>query len=464
MIKKLVLYIIGIGISITGASQERIGISSDPSSGVYGLFLNPAFSSRYSMDYHINLFSFHLFAETDYGKVTNANLFSLLSNIDNIDVISRRDQINENNSNKQLIFDTDGGRKSVAVSTSILWPSAIWKKSEKERIGFFLHTRGMFSSYRIPEQLGYYEAAEVRDSLVTIGKFGAVAGSWTDLGLHYSKMLDKDSYESSAIGINAKLVLPHESGKFKSTREVEYSRLRDTFSAEGLVTESGYNFFQSGSTSYSPRFNGIGLSADIGYHYSNTDYSYGVSLLDFGFMAISGNAETYNIISDTTIYFDGSTIIDPNDITEIINEVDDQLEPQVSRVVEQGGSFMLGQPTAISIQYARPFSKNIFISANLIQRFPIFKNSIRRVNSLSVVPTYQSGLWHVATPVTLQNYEKVRVGAAIKYWFFYMGSDNITSLFGSSDFTGTDIYFGFQWYPFDQAVKKKGVKCFDFKE
>ena len=372
-------------------SQERIGLSSDPSSGVYSIFLNPAFSSRYSMDWHVNALSFHQFIETDYAYVSNSNLFSVLGNINSIDIVTKRNQVSDTNSSRQLIFNPDGGNKSFSINSSLLWPSAIWSRSKTEKIGFFIHSRGMASGFRLPEAIGYYELEEVRDTTVQIPEFNLAASSWTDLGVHYSKKLRSDEYGSEAIGINARLVIPHESGKFTSENIVDYSRFQDTFSASGLITDGGYNFFQSGSSGYSPRINGIGLAADIGYHHTTQDYSYGISLLDFGFSYTSRNADNYAIVSDTTVFFDGTQVEDPNDIIGIIEEVDRQLEDQVSRVVEEGGSFLLGMPTAISLQYGRPIGDRFMLSTQLIQRIPLFAQGLRRPNSLSSVLHYKSG-------------------------------------------------------------------------
>lgn len=459
--KKVIIVIISLFFIGQIHAQEKYGMSSDPGSGVNGIFLNPAFSSRYHLDWHINLVSFHLFAENDYAHVSNSNLISTLANINNIDVVTRRNQVNENNSSRQLIFDAEG-RKSLSVVSSVTWPSAIWKKNDKEKVGFFVQSRGLGSGFRIPEQLGYYDISEVRDTTVVVPSFGVSAGSWTDLGVHYSKVLNSDPYESTAVGINARLVLPHESGRFFLENNVDYSRFRDTFSTEGLITDSGYNYFTTGTTSYSPRINGIGLAVDIGYHFTTPDYSYGISLLDLGFAHVSGNAETFKIISDTVAVFDASQVIDPDDIIGIVEEVDRQLEPQVSRVVEEGGSFTMGMPTAISLQYARPLSRQVSLSANLVQRIPLFRKGLRRPNSLAVVPTYRSGLLAVSMPASLYEYKDLRIGLSVSYWIFYMGSDHLTSLFGSRNFSGTDIYFGFQLYPFDKAAKKKGVECFKF--
>jgi hypothetical protein len=456
-------FIITVFISTQAFSQERIGLSSDPSSGVYSIFLNPAFSSRFNMDWHVNALSFHQFIETDYAYLSNSNLFTALGEFDDLNIVTERNQVSDANSSRQLIFDPDGGRKSLSVNTSVLWPSAIWKRSNTEKVGFFIHTRGMASGFRIPEELGYYELEEVRDTTVTIPDFNLAGSTWTDLGVHYSRILNQDDYGSEAIGVNARLVLPHESGKFSSENSVDYSRFQDTFSAVGLVTDGGYNFFPSGSTGYSPRINGIGLAVDIGYHHSTPDYSYGISLLDFGFSYTSRNADNYSIVSDTTVVFDGSLVEDPNDIIGIIEEVDRQLEDQVSRVVEEDGSFILGMPTAISLQYVRPIGDHFMVSTQLVQRMPMFSQGLRRPNSISSVLHYRSGHLSIACPVTLYEYKNLRTGFRLMYRYFYIGTDHITSMIGSHKFSGTDLYLGFQIYPFSQVSGEKGIRCFDFK-
>ena len=459
---KVLIIILLIWVSYFSFAQEKVGIAADPASGVYGIFINPAFSSRYPYEWHANIFAAHVFLETDYAHVSNSNLISTLTNINDLDIITKRDQLTDANNSQKLVFDTDGGRKNFGGQASILWPSLIKSRGKHEKIGAFIQTRANGSAFRIPEILGYYEISEVRNDNVTISEFGYSGLVWTELGTHYSKILQQDSYESEAVGINAKLIIPHEGGRFESLEDVIYTHQDSIYTAEGLVTSSGYNVFQRGQ-GFKVRWNGIGLSTDIGYHYSTSSYSYGVSLLDIGFARVSGNAKSYDIFSDTSIVFNAALVDDPNDVIAVVEEVDRQLEPQVSRMVLQGDNYNVGLPTAISLQYGKSLGNNYVVSAQLIQRFPIFKNSLKRLNSLSVVPRYQKGLFSASLPLTLYEYRDFRAGISLKYWFFFVGSEDIASILGKSNFSGTDFYFGFQLYPFGKAVKKSGVECFRFK-
>ncbi len=462
MPQKVLLIIILLWVSYFSKAQEKVGVAADPASGVYGIFINPAFSSRYPYEWHANIFAAHIFLETDYAYVSNSNLVSTLSNINDLDIITNRDQLSEATSSQKLVFDNNGGRKNIGGQASILWPSLIKSRSKEEKIGAFLQTRANGSALRIPEILGYYEISEVRNDNAEISEFGYSGLVWTELGAHYSKILHQDTYESEAIGINAKLIIPHEGGRFESLEEVTYTHRDSIYTAEGLVTSSGYNIFQRGQ-GFKVRWNGIGLSTDLGYHYATSSYSYGVSLLDVGFARVSGNASSYDILSDTSIVFNAALIDDPNDVIGVVEEVDRQLEPQVSRMVLQGDNYNVGLPTAISLQYGKSLGINYAVSAQLIQRFPIFRNSLKRLNSLSVVPRYQKGLFSASLPLTLYEYRDLRAGLSLKYWFFFIGSEDITSILGKSNFSGTDFYFGFQLYPFSKAVKKSGVECFRFK-
>ena len=69
-------------------TQDKVGLAADPASGIYSIFINPAFSSRYTYKWHANIFSVHAFLETDYGYVSNANLFTTLGNINDLDIIT----------------------------------------------------------------------------------------------------------------------------------------------------------------------------------------------------------------------------------------------------------------------------------------------------------------------------------------------------------------------------------------
>ena len=440
------------------SAQNFSGLTLDVEGGIYSTWLNPAFSTEYPYSWHANVLSTGLSFYSDYAYVSNSSLIDFTRNFNAIDIAGKSTDINTNL--RQLVFDQNGGRKNGSIVSTLAWPAYMWKSSRDETMGVYMKTNLVGSFIDLPEVLGYYEVSSIVDNPTQIGDINAGYMVWTDLGFHYSKYISRSSYEKSSLGINARLVLPHEASSIVTETEVIYNRVDTLFTADGLAYSSQYTFFDDESGI--ARFNGIGLGLDIGYQITNETYSLGFSFMDFGFAAYSSNAENYKLVADSVLFYTSANVVDHEDIIEIIEDVDEQLEPQVNRFIENTSSFTLALPTFFSIQYHRPISDTWTLSLIMSQRVPLSKGMIRRPNSFVAVPRYKSGWLNIAFPLSLYDYQDPRIGFSIMYWGFFVGSDDLSSLFFNHDFNGSDLYFGFQIYPFDKAKKKKGVECFKF--
>ena len=442
-------------------SQEKSGLSLSSSSGMLGVDINPSSSMLFQEDIQVTAFNFHHFIETDYARVSRTNLFDLIGNLDNIEPIGNPSEVNDGTTERQLIFDRDGGNKNIAIQGSMTWASVLLKKDNRTRVGAYIKSRYSGSGFNLPESIGYYEAAAINGgNEVSIPPFSVSGLSWTELGGHYAHTYNQNAYESAAIGINAKLILPHEGGRFSTENPIIYRRNGDTYEVDSLTISSGYNTYVTGQQDI-VRFNGIGIGGDIGISYYNDSYSYGFSLIDVGIAYVPGSAESYKIRSDNTVVFDATPITDPEDLIEIFTEIDNQLEPQISELVESGGSYSLSLPTAISMQYRQRLNHLFSLGAQWVQGFPLLPGTIKRPASLTVSPLARIGDLEMSLPINLYNYESLRAGFSIKYRYLYFGSDYAASLVGRNPFSGTDIYFGLLWSP--RPAKKKSLsECYRF--
>ncbi len=444
-----------------GLSQEKSGLTLSSSSGMLGIDINPSSSILFQEDLQITAFNLHHFIETDYAHVSRTNLFDLIGNLGNIETIGDASEVNDASSTRQLVFDRDGGNKNIAIQGSMTWASILLKKDNRTQVGAYIKSRYAGSAFNLPEAIGYYEAAAINGgNEVSIPPFSASGLSWTELTGHYSYTYQQNSYESAAIGINAKLILPHEGARFSTENPVIYRRNGDSYEVDSLVISSGYNTYISNQPDII-RFNGIGIGGDIGITYYNDSYSYGVSLIDIGIAYVPGNAESYKIRSDTTVLFDATPITDPEDLIEIFTEIDNQIEPQISELVESGGSYSLSLPTAISMQYRQRLNNVFSLGAQWLQRLPLLPHTIKRPASLTISPLARIGDLELSLPLNLYNYESLRAGFSVKYRYLYFGSDHAASLVGRNQFSGSDIYLGLLWSP--RPAKKKSLsECYRF--
>jgi hypothetical protein len=59
---------------------------------------------------------------------------------------------------------------------------------------------------------------------------------------------------------------------------------------------------------------------------------------------------------------------------------------------------------------------------------------------LAVTPRFESHWWGASLPLSILNYEQVRVGLAARLAFFTIGTDHLLSFLGQKKLSGTDFY------------------------
>ena len=76
-------------------------------------------------------------------------------------------------------------------------------------------------------------------------------------------------------------------------------------------------------------------------------------------------------------------------------------------------------------------------------------------NVVSVFPRYESKWFMFSLPISIYEYESVRVGTAMRIGFLTVGSDHLLSLFGKSDFRGSSFYAALKIIPFGKRGQSK---------
>ena len=99
------------------------------------------------------------------------------------------------------------------------------------------------------------------------------------------------------------------------------------------------------------------------------------------------------------------------------------------------------------------------------QRISIKSIMAQAENAVTLIPKYEKKWLMFSLPITLYEYQKLRVGMAAKIGFLTLGSDHLLSLVGKSDFRGSSLYAGIKIFPFGDGGSRKskgqgkGVIC-----
>lgn len=463
------------------AAQEQLGMRLERFSGLYGAAVNPAFSANMPHPWEINLFSAEVFAENNYAYFQETSVQRLLRNSDN--VIAEHDITPERpapaNAIIQSFYNSDIKAKGN-LHTRVSGPGFAMRIAEQHVLGITTALRADFSASKIPSDLYYPRISELkRGETVNLDPFSFQTLAWGEIGLHYSHY---DPEQQFGWGVTPKLLLGVAGGFGRSERAFSFTPGGgDT----ALVGQPVWTYGLSGDIldgGDKIGIDGMGFATDIGAFTVEPDedgyrWRAGVSLLDVGWVKFKNGAEQHQVQFENIRTIDGANLKadDPRAYTRVLSDVV-LGDPNASL---QKNSMVIGLPTAISFQADWRAVPNVYVASVLVQRIPIFPNSIKRPSTLAVVPRFENRWFSVSLPVVLNDWRSLRAGVAARLGWLYLGTDNLGAFTNKGDLTGVDAYIGLKINGFSlsferegsglRSDKKKGrkqnrrkIKCYEF--
>lgn len=433
-------------------SQEQLGMRLERYSGIYGAVLNPANTADNPNNWEVSLFTAEAFFDNNYAFLRKTSLQNALRNTDKI--VSVADTTRENPPPADAIFldYAKGTHKMYAVVQSrVTGPGFSFRIGENDVVGLTTAFRSEVSSYKIPEILAYRTISNLpRNQAVNIPAVGITGMAWSEIGLHYSHS-NTESDLHTAWGVSPKILLGYEGFYTRARSNFDYTqRQGDTVafgSANWDYALTLGNVLDSDNAKV--RKQGSGLGLDAGFTWAQPadneadgyDWRLGVSVIDLGYVRFNKNAERHHIAFDTLLTVTDANFPSRDNATDVFRDVSQAFlgDPDASL---RAKSFAIGLPTALSAQFDAQLAKNVFITGLLVQRVPLLRYSVKRPNTLAVAPRYEHRWFSVSLPVVLSDWQSLRVGAAARLGWLYVGSDNLGSFFEKNKLSGADFYIG----------------------
>ena len=458
--------------SISLAAQEQLGLRLDNYGGVNSLILNPSANATTPFSWDVNLVEAGFFLDNNYAFFENRNLFDFTKDLSDAQFELRPDLTNDTQVDEDayiLDFVQDGRKRYVQQLTSVMGPSFYVRLNNKHRIGLLTRARVMVSARRIPNEFSYYDyESRAFGSEFTADPFQANVMSWTELGLNYNYTTATSAGQFS-LGVTLKFLQGYEAVYFQNNQSSTLLKdSEDTFGLGNL--DLSYGFTTSNlneEEDFELQQNGSGLGLDVGITYTigelenQYDWKFGVALLDLGridFRSSERHELQFNQLDPTIImgedFEDYNTLEDLSPLVKEFSEqiLDDALETfQVDKI-------SIWLPAALSLQVDRRLTPSIYLNATLVQGIPFRSVAIERGSFLALTPRYESRWLGAALPVSLYEWQRFRVGAAVRLGFLHLGTEHLGSLFSKSDFYGTDFYVALKVNPFKIRFGKKGGK------
>lgn len=459
-------------------------------SGIYSASINPANTADNPNNWDLSLFSADIFFENNYAFLRNTSLPNALRNTDNI--VSIIEHPPENPRVADVIhldfFDRKAHMRAV-LQSRVSGPGFSFRFGENNVIGLTSAMRSEFSAYKIPQILAYRTISDLaRNQVYSIAPAGFAGMVWGELGLHYSRS-NTDSDLHTAWGLSPKLLFGYEGFYTRAQTSFDYSqRIGDTSafgSARWDYALTMGNVADSDHVRLRKQGSGFGMDAGISWAQPNDDdgsegyaWRFGVSLLDLGFVRFRKSAERHHIEFDTLITVSNADFPSRDNASDVLRDASQAFlnDPDASL---RGRSFAIGLPSALSLQFDAQLAGNFYVAGLIVQRIPMLQYSVKRPNTLAIVPRLEQRWLSFSLPVVLNDWQSLRIGAAARLGWLYIGTDNIGSFFKKKRLTGSDFYIGLKINAFSlningrnrltkESSTKRGrqqwrrIKCYQF--
>lgn len=467
MARTYLLALLVLAVSAGVQAQERLGLKLGNYSGINGITLNPAAGTGSYLKWDVNVIALGVFAENNYIFVQDANLIKVLRNRNNIVMATNLNTAEGASTNTdQLIADfTQGnGHKFANVDAFVMGPSAMFRVKQ-HTFGIYWGSRVVTSGRRVPSSLGYYDldALDSGDSF-TVDRFKTAGAFFSEVGLNYGTNVLRHGKHKLDVGGTVKLLLGHDGFFFNNMNQTTITLYDDYMTYDHAKVHYGVanniDGYGAAGEGYDFNIRGFGVAADIGVVYKlktnrkHPDYTWklGVSVLDIGYIRFGKQAQQHIIETDSPFDFIQSEYAGVENFDEVYQILSEQsLDNELASFSDD--KFALVMPAGLAVQAERYLGKGFYVNATVVRALPMPGAAIRRTDIVAITPRYEHRWFEASLPLVLLNDRDPRLGLALRLGPVVLGSDNLTSFFGSHNFTGSDIYMAIKINP---ASLKRG--------
>lgn len=463
-------------------AQEQLGLRTENYAHLTGMALNPAAPSTSPVRWQFNLASGGVFVENNFGFLSNTNLFHLLRNTDNVVSDLERNDIPTTDNEIIADFYNNQTSKYASAFINMMGPAFGIKLNNGHFFNVFANVRAGVSTHGYPYEATYHHLNNTPFyQAIPLDKADVAGMVWSEIGVNYGITLPTQTGQLG-LAVTAKLLNGYEGFYLYANQPFDITQLPlDTVNV--TLADISFGFTDSNTNTnedFQAQRNGRGIGFDLGAVLTIDgdeglyQWRLGASILDIGKVHFNQNAPSHQIVlqQDTITSIPFGHFGQSDDLSEEVKLLSYHTMGD-STASRTGNGFAIGLPTALSLQADYQLRSQIFVNATWVQRLKFNKTTVGRNNTLAVAPRFESRWFTAQLAGVLHNYRDFRMGLSARIGFLTVGSDNLGSLVGRSDLTGTDLYVGIKFNPVNwgwgglnlgngKRKKGKAAKCYDF--
>lgn len=455
--------------STTLFAQEQAGLSTGNYAGTNGLFLNPASTANYPLNWELNLVSAGAYFGNNYAYLERADGSGLsglqvLRNTDLIELPNEGEQPNSPNAILLRFYRGEDTPKNAYLNVNVVGPSFLLRK-DQHSFGIFTRARSITSVQRIHPDLAYPDFDEnLLGTDINANAFKVGMMNWAEIGLHYGV-----STTNTSIGINARYLQGYDAAFFNNNQDIAFTELSDALNfPEADFTYGFATNYDIEAGEYNVQANGRGAAFDLGFQYweggtdeMNYRIKIGISLLDVGLIRFGQNAQRHQLSTNDFpfIYDEFADISSEEEAVEVLST---QAFAESSATYQQD-NFNIWLPTAFSAQVDFQLIKNFYLNAAIIRRIKLEGPMVERQNSFSLSARLETRWFELFVPLTYTHDGQGGPGLAVRVGPLTVGTDRLYTFLSSTSasteaLTGSDIYASLKIRPVSLKREKKNRK------
>lgn len=474
-----ILYL-GISLfSIEAISQNPFIFSNDKYSGISAVDISPTQPYLNPNFWDFQLFSEDLFFQNTYAYISKKSFLGLANG--EIEIADREEGIT--GERKKGVLDYFNFQQTgYHFSSELMGPSLSFRfriKEQKVNVGFFTKLRTQSSTLKAENYLQFTNQEIVEPETYTMKPFESSFMNWTEIGFNASTELFTQSSYQWIAGLNLKYAMGLDGFYLQNKQNALMRRTYEpsidnpenevkTLYISDFNVEMGYATsydFETDRYVYDPKGKGFGLDLGIAMieRIDDEDYAFklNLNLLDIGFVNFTGFVHDFhgeNLKYVNSPVFDNIEFENPEQFASLIsNEL--YGNPDASL---RSNEFKIGLPTALHLNASKNIAPDHYLNVNLMQRIPLFENSLKRDNILNLSYLIQKQTASYGASVSLYEYKNLRMGGFLRWGPLIIGSENLLPFFvPHKKLKGLDFFIGLKLYPFweDDILRRSREPC-----
>ncbi len=444
------------------SAQQATALGFDNYNGSAGAMLNPAFLTNSKVYLDVNIASGDFFFENNMGYLNKDSTGFW----DLVHMVTRPSY-----QGPDVYADTykNHNKRNFLASSRIQGPSLMLQDGRMAfaaGISFRTVSSGVNLPYEIVIYKGYLTDTALVNNRFDDKNFSISTLNWAELNLNYAyDVLDRADTKLT-VGAGLKILFGI-GGAYIATPQLKYSVTNTTtLNVENYNGSIAYalpiNYDNYSDIVNQPLFKGHGIGLDIGFlftrlktftdpgekrwcakPYADYIYKFGISIMDIGGIRFNRHAEVHQFNDKQANWQQFDTVSTPS-IHATMETLSTVFYGSPNASLSDTVFFM-SLPTTLSIQYDRHFDGDFYLGAYWQQPLRFHLKSVRQSPVLALIPRYETRIFGASLPLTLYNYEKLRLGASLRFYSVTIGTEKLGTFLGIGDLTGMDFYFSIRF-------------------